>query len=259
MKKIIVQGILWDEKSSFLKGPAKAPPKIREVLYNGSSNLCGENGVSIKSDIIEDKGDFPISEYMEIFNISKVHLQDYNHLFTLGGDHSVTYPIVKAISEAKGPMHIIHIDAHADLYESFDGDKYSHACPFARICEEGLCSSLTQLGIRTLNEHQRNQAEKYEVNIINMKDYKDSIEFLFDGPVYISLDIDAFDPAFAPGVSHHEPGGFTSREVINIIQKINVPIIGADIVEYNPQRDFQDMTAALCAKMMKEILSKMIQ
>jgi arginase family enzyme len=80
----------------------------------------------------------------------------------------------------------------------------------------------------------------------------------FENPLYISLDMDGFDPAYAPGVSHHEPGGLTSRQVINLIQSIDSEIIGADIVEYNPNRDFQNMTAFLAAKMMKEILGKMI-
>jgi len=78
-------------------------------------------------------------------------------------------------------------------------------------------------------------------------------------PLYISLDMDAFDPAFAPDVSHHEPGGLSSRQVIDLIQSIDTKVIGADIVEYNPNRDFQDMTAFLAAKMMKEILGKMLE
>ena len=81
----------------------------------------------------------------------------------------------------------------------------------------------------------------------------------FKNPLYISLDIDGFDPAFAPGVSHHEPGGLTSRQVIDLIQNIDSEIIGADIVEYNPNRDFKNMTAFLAAKMMKEILAKMME
>jgi arginase len=76
--------------------------------------------------------------------------------------------------------------------------------------------------------------------------------------LYISLDMDAFDPAFAPGVSHHEPGGMTSRQVIDLIQSLNCEVVGADIVEYNPTRDFQKMTSFLAAKMMKEILTKML-
>ena len=80
----------------------------------------------------------------------------------------------------------------------------------------------------------------------------------FKNPLYISLDMDGFDPAYAPGVSHHEPGGLTSRQVLDLIQSIDTEVIGADIVEYNPTRDFQKMTAFLAAKMMKEILVKML-
>ncbi len=91
-----------------------------------------------------------------------------------------------------------------------------------------------------------------------MKDLDLSTIPTFKNPLYISLDMDGFDPAFAPGVSHHEPGGLSSREVINLIQSIDTEVIGADIVEYNPTRDFQNMTAFLAAKMMKEIIGKMI-
>ena len=257
MKKIIIQGLLWDEKSSFLKGPSEAPPKIREILHNGSSNYFGENGIAVDTENIIDNGNYKINEYWDIYEIAKSNLKEKSNLLTLGGDHSITYPIVRALNEAKGSFHILHFDAHTDLYDSFGGDKFSHACPFARICEEGLCSSLTQVGIRTLNPHQRDQAKKYGVRVIEMKNFDSRMELSFDGPVYISLDIDAFDPAYAPGVSHHEPGGLASRDIMKMIQRIKSPIIGADIVEYNPSRDIHDMTAALCAKMMKELLSMM--
>ncbi|MEL6822217.1 MAG: arginase family protein [Calditrichota bacterium] len=90
-----------------------------------------------------------------------------------------------------------------------------------------------------------------------MKDLDLSNIRKFDNPLYISLDMDGFDPAYAPGVSHHEPGGLSSREVINLIQNLDAEVVGADIVEYNPNRDFQNMTAFLAAKMLKEILTKM--
>ncbi|WP_445958129.1 arginase family protein, partial [Yeosuana sp.] len=117
---------------------------------------------------------------------------------------------------------------------------------------------LVQVGIRTLNEHQAQQAKKFNVEIHEMKNLDLSAISKFNGPLYISLDMDAFDPAFAPGVSHHEPGGLSSREVIDLIHNIDAEVIGADIVEYNPNRDFQNMTAFLASKMMKEILGKMM-
>jgi arginase family enzyme len=92
-----------------------------------------------------------------------------------------------------------------------------------------------------------------------MKDWSDEIHFDFDGPVYVSLDLDALDPAFVPGVSHHEPGGFSTRQVLSIIQQLDADIVGADIVELNPSRDLNDVTAMTSAKFMKEFLSRMIK
>ncbi len=80
-----------------------------------------------------------------------------------------------------------------------------------------------------------------------------------DGPVYISLDMDVLDPAFAPGVSHHEPGGLSTRQVLGIIQRLKNPVVGADIVEYNPDRDISGITAAAAAKFLKEIAGMMFQ
>ena len=256
-KKTIIQGIRFDEKSSYQKGPKQAPPLIRKALNCGSSNMFSENLTSIESPAIEDKGDFEIAQYFDIEKITKNHLDQNAKILTLGGDHSITFPIIKAFSERYPKLDILHIDAHCDLYDSYEGDKFSHACPFARIMENGLAIQLVQVGIRTLNKHQADQVEKYGVEIHQMKSLDLSTIPKFKNPLYISLDMDGFDPAFAPGVSHHEPGGLTSRQVINLIQSIDAEIIGADIVEYNPTRDFQEMTAFLAAKMMKELLGKM--
>ncbi len=180
-------------------------------------------------------------------------------MVTLGGDHSITYPILKAVNNVHGPVTILHIDAHSDLYDQFEGGKYSHACPFARIMEENLANRLVQIGIRTLSTHQKKQADKFGVEIVEMKDFALNKLPTFNNPIYLSLDIDALDPAFAPGVSHHEPGGFNTRQVISIIQRIQAPIIGADLVEYNPTRDINNMTAMVCAKLVKEIIAKILE
>ena len=258
MHKIIIQGIQFDEKSSYQQGPKLAPPLIREALHSGALNYCAENGISIENSKIEDKGDFEISEYFDIENITEKHLNLNSKILTLGGDHSITFPIIKAHHKKYPKLDILHIDAHADLYDNYEGDKYSHACPFARIMENGFAARLVQVGIRTLNTHQAEQAERFNVEIHQMKNLDLSNISEFKNPLYITLDMDGFDPAFAPGVSHHEPGGLSSRQVLDLIQSINTEVIGADIVEYNPNKDFQDMTAFLAAKMMKEILVKMM-
>ncbi|MCR1025873.1 agmatinase [Cellulophaga baltica] len=258
MNKIIIQGIKFDEKSSYEKGPRLAPPIIREVLNCGSANMYTENLITIENDAIEDKGDFEILDYFDIEKITKKHLKTGAKILSLGGDHSITFPIIKAHHEKYPKLDILHIDAHCDLYNDYEGDSYSHACPFARIMENGFAVKLVQVGIRTLNPHQAEQADKFKVEIHQMKDLDLNKIPKFKNPLYISLDMDGFDPAYAPGVSHHEPGGLTSRQVINLIQSIDTEVIGADIVEYNPPKDFQKMTAFLAAKMMKEILGKML-
>ena len=158
-----------------------------------------------------------------------------------------------------GALTVLHIDAHPDLYEDYEGDRSSHACPFARAMEEGLATRLVQVGIRTMNGHQREQAARYGTEVIDMRAWSSGARFTLDGPVYLSLDVDAIDPAFAPGVSHREPGGLTVREVIGIIQSIRAPLIGADVVELNPSRDIEGMTATVCAKLVKEIVGVMIE
>lgn len=154
---------------------------------------------------------------------------------------------------------VLHIDAHADLYDQFAGDRFSHACPFARIMEEGLCDRLVQVGIRTLNGHQRAQADRYGVEIIDMRAWSAGTRPMLTGPVYLSLDLDGLDPAFAPGVSHWEPGGLMTREVLGLIQGLPAPFIGADIVELNPARDPSGVTAMVAAKFVKETASRMLE
>lgn len=259
MKNITIQGLNWDAKSSFQQGPAKAPSLIRKALYSDSMNLCTEFGVSIENDAITDKGDFIINDYFDITEITKKNMESGSKLLSLGGDHSVTFPIIKAFHEYYPVLDILHIDAHADLYHDYQGDPYSHACPFARIMENGFAVKLVQVGIRTLNPHQAAQAKKYNVDVHEMRNLDLHNIPKFENPLYISLDMDGFDPAYAPGVSHHEPGGLSSRQVLDLIHSIDTEVVGADIVEYNPDRDFQDMTAYLAAKMMKELLGKMME
>jgi arginase family enzyme len=164
---------------------------------------------------------------------------------------------MKAFSKRYTELSILHIDAHPDLYDVFEGDKLSHACPFARILENGLAKRLVQVGIRTMVPHQREQAERFGVEVMDMRAWGKGKKLTFSDPVYISLDIDALDPAFAPGVSHREPGGLSTRQVIDIIQSVKGSIVGADIVEFNPSRDIPGITDMVCAKLLKEIAARM--
>ncbi len=181
----------------------------------------------------------------------------YSNL-AVGGDHAIAYPVLKAYGARYQRLNLLQLDAHPDLYDQLDGNRLSNACPFARIMEDGLAARLVQVGIRTLNPHQRRQAERFGVEIHEMKGWRPGTVLTFDGPLYLSLDLDVLDPAFAPGVSHHEPGGLSVREVITLIQSLEAPLVGADLVELNPSRDPTGVTAMGAAKLLKEIVARML-
>ena len=155
-------------------------------------------------------------------------------------------------------MTVVHIDAHPDLYDDLDGNPLSHASPFARALEAGCMSSLVQFGIRTATPHQREQAARWNVEMVTPRQLDRFDLSRIVGPVYLSVDLDGLDPSVAPGVSHHEPGGLTFREVLDIIDALPGPIVGADVVELNPSRDLNDMTAMVGAKLVKEIAGAML-
>jgi agmatinase len=191
---------------------------------------------------------------MDIEALTRDHLSEGHKLFTLGGDHSITYPVLRAYAEKYPSLDILQIDAHPDLYQHYEGDPHSHACPFARIMEGGYAMRLVQVGIRTLNPHQKAQADRFGVEMYTMKKGLPELPLKFSNPVYVSLDMDAADPAFAPGVSHRESGGLTPREILALLQGIEGEVVGADLVEYNPVRDLDGITADLGAKFFKELL-----
>ncbi len=161
---------------------------------------------------------------------------------------------------------ILHVDAHGDLYDEFAGDRYSHACPFARIMEEGLAARLTQVGIRTMTGHQRAQADRFGVEVIDMRRWTEGVRPFAESrtalpalpALYLSIDLDGIDPAFAPGVSHREPGGLSVRDVIALIHAVPGTIVGADVVELNPSQDLGGVTAQVAAKIVKEIAGTML-
>lgn len=261
--RIGIIGLPYDENSSFMRGPAQAPEMIRQAFQSDSTNRWTESGIDLRRDtILFDAGDLEIGSIDDVNGaIEKAISLLLEHSLkpiSLGGDHSITYPIIRAFSKQFQKLNILQFDAHPDLYDEVQGNRYSHGSPFARIMEEGLVDRLVQVGIRTMTGHQRKQADKFGVEVVEMRHWRDDLGFKFDSPVYISFDLDVLDPAFAPGVSHHEPGGFSTRQVLQIIQTLKGQITGADIVEFNPRRDPLGITAMGCAKILKEIAAKIM-
>jgi arginase family enzyme len=166
---------------------------------------------------------------------------------------------MRAIADRWPGVRIVHVDAHPDLYDDFEGDPLSHASPFARIMEQGLARRLLQIGIRAETPHLRAQAERFGVRTYPPDDIDTAlmaIAALGDGPIYLSFDLDGLDPAFAPGVNHHEPGGLTVREALRIIEALPGQLVGADVVELAPARDVNGTTATVAARLVKEIVAR---
>ena len=261
---VTLLGIPYDAGASFQRGPALAPAAIRAALGSESSNSWNEDVVDVAARL-EDAGDLALggaSDSHPIIEEGVGRLLERGATpILLGGDHSITWPAMRAVRRHAPRLTILHLDAHPDLYDALNGDPRSHACPMARIMEEGLADRVVQLGIRTMNEHQQTQARRFGVEATFMRAGIEAMVTAarrMEGPMYLTLDLDVLDPAFAPGIGHPEPGGLTSRELITILQAIpRGRLLGADIVELNPLNDLRDLTARVAAKLIKEIVGRM--
>jgi arginase len=262
---VVLLGIPLDANSSHRFGCAEGPAAIRAALHSGSGNSSTERGHEVLSHL-DDVGDLAIANTAgsiddadRVTQAADSYLESGRHIISLGGDHSITFPILRAFGRYFDDLTVVHIDAHPDLYDNLDGNPLSHASPFARAMETGCITRLVQLGIRTANPHQREQAKRFDVEMLSPRELGQFDAKSIAGPTYVSIDLDGLDPSVAPGVSHHEPGGLTFREVLDIIDALPGPIVGADIVELNPSRDLVDMTAMVGAKLLKELAGGMLQ
>lgn len=255
-------GVPFDAASSFRRGPAAAPPAIRAALASPAGNSWTEGLVDLgAAGALADVGDLTLPATAEAraeieAAVARV-LASGGAPIVLGGDHSITYPVLRAMRPRYPRLSVLHVDAHPDLYEEFAGERYSHACPFARALEEGLVDELVQVGIRAMTGPQRAQAERFGVQVIDMDAWVGGRRPAPSYPVYLSIDLDGLDPAHAPGVSHPEPGGLTVREVVTLLHRLEVPVVGADVVELNPGLDVHSLTAGVAAKLVKELAGRM--
>ena len=260
MPSLALLGIPFDAASSWRRGAARAPAAIRAEFERARSysNLTTEDGTDLgRPGLLLDVGDVAIpgdatAAREAITTAAAAQLHAGHRLLSLGGDHSVTYPLLRAVHQAVGTVDVVHFDAHPDLYPELDGDRFSHACPFARALEDRLVGRLVQIGLRTQNAVQREVAERFNVEQVPMAEWH-LPRLEFTRPVYVSLDLDVLDPAFAPGISHPEPGGLSVRDVIAVLQRVEGRVVAADLVEYNPDADDGTRTAAVCVKLFKEL------
>ena len=261
-------GVPFDANSSFKRGPARAPAAIRKAMGSHAGNPYSESGVRVwPAEAVFDHGDIKVpaiaGSRAPLAAITKrvaAALAATPRLLVLGGDHAVSYPVVQAFAERYGTLDLLHFDAHPDLYPEFEGNRYSHASPMARILEDGCVGRLVQVGIRSVSPTQSAIAKRYGVETYAAAAVAGMPRLRFRRPLYVSIDIDGLDPAFAPGVSHPEPGGLSVRQLLDIVAGARAAaVVGADVVELNPRCDPSGLTAVVAAKLAKEMLARLLQ
>jgi agmatinase len=259
---LVFVGIPDDSQSSYRPGCAGGPDMIRSAYDGRSFNSTTESGVNLAESVLDhgnleakDTWEFRAKAYRDAI---RSLVGEGKRVFVAGGDHAITVPVVDGYSALGQPIHVIQIDAHPDLYFDFEGSKGSHACVAARLLEMNFVASVTQLGIRTLNDKQTKQVEKHRdrLRIHFAKDLEGPLPELghipAGAPVYLTVDLDGIDPGFAPGVSHPVPGGLTPRQVSSFLQRSRWDLVGMDVVELNPSTDLHNLTAILAARLLHE-------
>jgi agmatinase len=186
----------------------------------------------------------------------------------VGGDHSLSLPILRALRKRYGPVGMVHIDSHQDMWDEYFGNRYFHGTPFRRAVEEELLDPrrVLQIGIRgpVYAASDFDFARHHGIRWITARQMAHEgltwvtaqLGAMRDGPVYLSFDIDGVDPAFAPGTGTPEVGGLTSHEALELVRAlVGVPLVGADVVEVSPPYDHAGITSVLAANIMFEIVS----
>lgn len=275
---IQILGVPFDGAVSNARGAAKAPARIREL--SKTAPPFSEEGIDLRSLVISDRGDVPVSldweeYYCEVRKQAAEAVAAGGFTLFLGGDHSVTIPLATAFAGHYRPeaVGMIHLDSHCDLMDIYDGHRWSHACPQRRFLEQENTSPrhMALLGIRS---YEAAELEFIKANpgltVITARQYdwqgrEASLEQIRQAMrglkvIYLSLDIDVLDPAYAPGTGTPEAGGLTTREVIELVRAIvtDLPVKGMDLVEVAPPLDHADITSWAALKIIYEVFAALI-
>ncbi len=271
-----IVGVPFDSGTSYRSGARFGPRKIREA----SLAIWGHNAVMgvTPTEVLNliDYGDVdvvPVSIEQTLDAITDEVgsiLKAGATAITLGGDHTISYPLLRAYAGKYGPLAVVHFDSHPDTWDSeYPGQAYSHGTPFRRAIETDLIDrqAYIQIGIRgpisgaddlkktrQLGAHILTIGQVFEMGIPAAVE---SIHTLMgERPVYVSLDIDSLDPAYAPGTGTPEVGGFTSYDMLQLVRGLDgLNLVGFDLVEVAPPYDHSDITAILAANLVFEFLS----
>ena len=272
---VALLGVPMDLGVSNRAGARLGPRAVRDVErigpYNHSARLAPQMHLRYA-----DVGDCPIHRYS--LDESMRDIETYFNAvkdagvrpLSVGGDHSITYPIMKALGRDE-PVGMVHIDAHCDTGGEYDDCKFHHGGPFRMAVLDGVLDPerSVQIGIRGSSEVIWEFSYASGMTVIHIEDVMrdgidaviaQTLEVVGSGPVYVTVDVDGFDPAFAPGTGTPEVGGLSPREGLKLLRGLSgIQVIGGDVVEVAPQYDPTTVTAQLAAQMMFEILCLMAQ
>lgn len=258
----VLFGIPMDFTVSFRPGSRMAPQHIRQVSF-GLEEYDWDLEKSLDEVKFYDLGDVALTfgrieeSFANIRQVTKKVLNDGKIPLIIGGEHLVTYPIILEFAEKYSDLTVIHFDAHADLRDGYLGEKLSHATVMRRVSEIIGPQNLYHIGIRS-GTHEEKEFITTKSNYLGqnvLKGVEKALEKIGQRPVFISLDIDVVDPAFAPGTGTPEPGGATSSEIMEAIVKLSsLNIVGMDLVEVLPVYDQSERTSLLAAKILRKAL-----
>lgn len=259
--KVII-GLPFDSTTSFRPGARLAPYRIREVSESIEEYSMYQDR-SLEDLAFFDAGDVVvpfgnIQESLRRIEYSAAGLLEMDKkIFAMGGEHLASLPLIKACHHAYPDLCVVQLDAHADLREDYLGEKLSHASVMRRVFELLGEDRIFQLGVRS------GAREEFMFARDNTRMYRDEvigaipsvIEIIGARPVYVTVDIDVLDPAYAPGTGTPEGGGISSRELIQSLLRLGeLNVVGFDLVEISPPYDGGDITSILGAKIMREAL-----
>ncbi|MCL5673176.1 MAG: agmatinase [Deltaproteobacteria bacterium] len=259
---IVILGIPMDYTASNIPGSRFAPKRVRELsltLENYSPILNGtiDSKFHDAGDLVLPWGNFNKSLEL-IENISNKFIIDGKKIISIGGDHLITLPLVSQYVKKYPDLTVIHIDAHTDLRDEWSNETYSHATVIKRVYELIEEGNLYQFGIRSGSFEEFEFAKEHTHLFKNdvLEPLKKVIGSLKNKPIYLTIDIDILDPAFAPGTGYLEAGGISSRELLDSVYLIisQLDVVGVDLVEVCPPTDISDRTSAIAAKLLREII-----
>ncbi len=264
---LILFGVPFEKTSSFRHGADKGPSEIRQASWN-FERYDLRTGINFEDILVHDYGDLDVEKLnsKELFDTVKTFtstvLRKQKIPIAIGGDHSITPGIVSAFPK---DIAVLSLDAHMDFRQEYKNDIYNHACVIRRIADHIPLENIAVLGLRSAEKEEYQQAQQqglffrdaFTINNTGLKTIIQQTKTLLKGKkIYLTLDIDVVDPAYAPGTSTPEPCGLTPMQVIEIIEVFSPQLIGCDLVEVCPPYD-QGQTAVLAAKLIKIYLGLM--